>query len=90
MPLYEVFCLAKSRLLNAEIADLMKRTSRLVLSRGGVLTDVKSFGAQPLAYEIKRPGERHTEVGALVCLCLGALLLDAIITNREAEGDCFV
>lgn len=45
-----------------DVGTLMKQTGRLVLSRGGVVTDVKSFGKQELAYTIRRPGERHNEV----------------------------
>lgn len=61
MPLYELFCLAKPRIANADLASLMKQAGRIVLNSGGVLTDVKSFGSQKLAYVIKRPGERHAE-----------------------------
>lgn len=64
MPLYELFCLAKPRLGKAVLGDIIKLAGRTVLDKGGVITDVKSFGEQKLAYEIRRPGEKYEEVGA--------------------------
>jgi len=32
-----------------------------VMEKGGVVTNVTSYGARTLAYEFKRPGERHFE-----------------------------
>ena len=62
MPLYELFCLAKPRLNKAALGDIIKLAGRKVLDKGGVITDVKSFGEQRLAYEIRRPGEKYEEV----------------------------
>jgi small subunit ribosomal protein S6 len=59
MPLYELFCLARPRLGKAALAEIIRGAGNAVLARGGVVTDVKSFGEQPLAYEIRRPGARH-------------------------------
>jgi small subunit ribosomal protein S6 len=64
MPLYELFCLAKPRLGKAVLSDIIKLAGRTVLDKGGVITDVKSFGEQKLAYEIRRPGEKYEEVSA--------------------------
>ena len=62
MPLYELFCLAKPRLSKAVLGDIIKLAGRTVLDKGGVITDVKSFGERKLAYEIRRPGEKYDEV----------------------------
>lgn len=62
MPLYELFCLARPRLGKSQLADIIKLAGRTVLDKGGVITDVKSFGEQRLAYEIRKPGERHSQV----------------------------
>lgn len=64
MPLYELFCLARPRLGNAQLAEIIKLAGRTVLDKGGVITDVKSYGEQELAYEIRKPGERHTHVSS--------------------------
>lgn len=64
MPLYELFCLARPQLAKAQMADIIKLAGRTVLDKGGVITDIKSFGDQSLAYEIQRPGERHSHVGS--------------------------
>lgn len=60
MPLYELFCLSASRLSQAGLKEIMKKTGRIILSHNGVITDVKSFGEKKLAYCIRRPGERHS------------------------------
>ena len=62
MPLYELFCLAKPALTKPQLASMMTNIGKMVFSSGGVVTDVRSFGAQGLAYEIRRPGERYNEV----------------------------
>jgi hypothetical protein len=62
MPLYELFCLAKPRLAKQQLADIIKLVGKSVIDKGGVITDIKSFGEQPLAYEIRRPGEKYAEV----------------------------
>lgn len=59
MPLYELFCLAKSRLTPVELKRLMASAGRVILDKGGIITDVKAFGEQRLAYVVRRPGERH-------------------------------
>lgn len=62
MPLYELFCLAKPRIGKQALADIIKLAGRTVLDKGGVITDVKSFGEQKLAYEIRKPGAKFEEV----------------------------
>ena len=63
MPLYELFCLAKPALQRTQQAELLRSAAQVVLQRGGVLTDVKSFGERPLAYTVRRPGSKCDEVG---------------------------
>lgn len=62
MPVYELFCLAKPALGKAQLASMITDIGKMVLSSGGVLTDVRSYGKQQLAYDIRRPGERYPEV----------------------------
>lgn len=62
MPLYELFCLSKAQLSKVQLSEVIKLAGRIVLNHGGVITDVKSFGEQQLAYEIRRPGEKHHAV----------------------------
>ena len=62
MPLYELFCLARPRLPKAQLGDIIKLAARTVLDKGGLLTDVKSFGERELAYEIRKPGAKYNEV----------------------------
>ncbi|KAJ9508947.1 hypothetical protein QJQ45_028272 [Haematococcus lacustris] len=58
MPLYELMCLAKPALARPLMVEMMKRVGKLVSEKGGVVTDIKSFGDQHLAYDIRRPYER--------------------------------
>ncbi len=62
MPLYELMCLAKPALPRQELARIMQRVGELVMNRGGVLTNVTSYGEQHLAYDIRRPFERYAKV----------------------------
>ncbi|CAK0786027.1 hypothetical protein CVIRNUC_009240 [Coccomyxa viridis] len=61
MPLYELFCMARPALARPDAAQLIRNIAGAVLSRDGVLTDIKSFGDRQLAYTIKRPGQRYEE-----------------------------
>ena len=61
MPLYELFCLVKPG-LGKQVGDIMKLAGKTVIDRGGVLTDLKFFGEQPLAYLVRRPGEKYEKV----------------------------
>ena len=64
MPLYELFCLARPQLRQAEKAELFKKTAEIIFGAGGVVTDLKNFGERPLAYKVAGvlPGERHEKV----------------------------
>lgn len=64
MPLYELFCLARPQLQVAQNAELLRKAANAILSGGGVLTDIKSFGTRPLAYKVSGAlaGEKHAEV----------------------------
>ncbi len=77
MPLYELFCLAKPRLGKAVLGDIIKLAARTVLDKGGVITDIKSFGEQKLAYEIRRPGEKYEEVSARSALKISSFCVHA-------------
>ena len=60
MSTYELRCLARARAPRQAVAELLRAHGARVQAAGGVVQDVVSFGEQPLAYAIKRPGERHT------------------------------
>ncbi|BDA51076.1 probable 30S ribosomal protein S6 [Coccomyxa sp. Obi] len=61
MPLYELFCMAKPALARTQASQLLRSAASAVLSKGGVLTDIKSYGERELAYEIRRPGMKLNE-----------------------------
>lgn len=53
--LYELMCLAKPALPRAEMAFMMQQAGDLIMDRGGVVTDVVSFGEQLLGYDVRKP-----------------------------------
>jgi small subunit ribosomal protein S6 len=62
MPLYDLMAIVRAQAPRTAVAEVLRRAGVAVLDAGGVVTDVKSFGVRPLAYEIKRAGELHKEV----------------------------
>lgn len=62
MPLYELFAVAKPRLPKQQLADIMRAIGQTVMDQGGVVTDIKSYGERKLAYDIRQPGVRYSEV----------------------------
>ena len=62
MPLYELFCLAKPALAKPAVAEILRTAGNTIFQKGGIVTDVKSFGEIPLAYEIRKAGGIFKEV----------------------------
>lgn len=76
MVLYEAMILVSARAPKSACADVLRRLGTSVMEKGGVVTNVTSYGARTLAYEFKKPGERHFEVG---------LRSDRIESKRERK-----
>ena len=66
MPLYEFLCLAKSALPRQHLVRMMSRVGELVMGDGGIVTNVVSYGDQSLAYDIRKPFQRHDKVRELL------------------------
>lgn len=62
MPVYELFALLRADLPRSQIAEVLRRTGTAVLNGNGVLTDIKCYGEQPLAYRIPSPEGFQYEV----------------------------
>ena len=62
MPFYEFLCLAKPSLTRAHLARMMSRCGELVMGEGGIVTNVISYGEQSLAYDIRKPFQKHDKV----------------------------
>lgn len=73
MPVYELFALIRADLSREKIVAVLRRTGNTVLKGNGVLTDLKSYGEQPLAYRINSPDGYHYEVGMLLAHLVGCL-----------------
>jgi ribosomal protein S6 len=50
--LYQVLCLARP-MAAGELSAMMQKVGSTVYNAGGVVTDVKSYGKQYLAYKIR-------------------------------------
>lgn len=59
MPLYELLCLAKPVLPKAVAGAILQRVGQTVFKHGGVVTGVRSYGEQYLAYDLKKPFQRY-------------------------------
>ncbi|KAG0224281.1 hypothetical protein BGW42_005212 [Actinomortierella wolfii] len=61
MVFYELFCISRSRLVEANIKDLVKQTSLTVMNKGGVVRALKPWGDKQLPYRIRKHQEYHNE-----------------------------
>lgn len=74
MPVYELFALLRADLPREKIVDVLRRTGSTVLQGNGVLTDLKSYGEQPLAYRINSPAGYQYDVGCMPAGCCCCVL----------------
>ncbi|GIL89996.1 hypothetical protein Vretimale_18009 [Volvox reticuliferus] len=58
MPLYELLCFAKPA-PRAELVNLFRALGAVVYTNGGFVTQLKSYGEQYLAYDLRQPFERY-------------------------------
>ena len=62
MVLYDAMIVVSAKVPKTACADVLRRLGASVMDAGGVVTNVASYGARTLAYEFRRPGEKHFEV----------------------------
>ena len=88
MPLYDLVVLVKAAVPRPQLADIMRRAGLQILDKGGVMTDIKSFGTRTLAYEFRKPGEKHYEVRYTRCvsMCTNAAALDPHKISQNIGG----
>jgi ribosomal protein S6 len=67
MPLYELLCLARPLLPRNELQRMIQKVGGMVYEKGGVVTNVVSYGKQPLAYKIKGVQGKFDEVRSHCC-----------------------
>jgi small subunit ribosomal protein S6 len=86
MVLYDAMIVVSAKVPKTACADVLRRLGASVMDAGGVVTNVASYGARTLAYEFRRPGEKHFEVrrrGATI----GGTARDARDETRDARED---
>ncbi|PNH12878.1 30S ribosomal protein S6 [Tetrabaena socialis] len=59
MPLYELLCLVKPAVRRQEMVTLVRALGDAVYRNGGFVTQLKSYGEQHLAYDLRRPFEKY-------------------------------
>ena len=63
MPVYQLLCQLKPHVVGTDkVFKVMKVLGLMVHESGGILTSLKSFGAVPTAYTIKRRGLKTNEL----------------------------
>lgn len=55
---------AKPGLGKQHLAQILRAVGQQVMEHGGVVTDIRSYGERRLAYDIRQPGSRFSEVRA--------------------------
>ncbi|KAK3815297.1 MAG: 30S ribosomal protein S6 [Benniella sp.] len=61
MVFYELFCISRTRLVEANLKDLVKQTSLIVMNKGGVVRSLKPLGEKQLPYRIRKHQEYHVQ-----------------------------
>ncbi|KAF9542888.1 hypothetical protein KI688_006204 [Linnemannia hyalina] len=61
MVFYELFCISRTRLVEANLKDLVKQTSLIVMNKGGVVRNLKPLGEKQLPYRIRKHQEHHVQ-----------------------------
>lgn len=73
MPVYELLCLCRPLLQRDELQRMIQKVGGMVYTKGGVVTNVVSYGKQPLAYKVRGVQGKFDEVSCLAfrssCLC---------------------
>lgn len=59
MPTYDVACIARKRGSNKKMNRLVGRIAKDLHKRGGVVRKVEHYGMRPLAYPVRRKGQKH-------------------------------
>ncbi|RIA91374.1 30S ribosomal protein S6 [Glomus cerebriforme] len=57
---YELICIARAGLMEANFKDLVRNSAKHVLERGGVVRGFENWGEMPLAKRTRRHQEYHT------------------------------
>lgn len=62
MPLYELLCLAQPALAKPVMVKMITNVANVLYSNGAVVTSLKSYGDQYLAYKIKGVRGKYDQV----------------------------
>lgn len=88
MPVYELLCLARPLLAKQAVQSMMSKVGRMVYVQGGVVTDIKSYGEQSLAYKIKGVQDKYDKVCHRSAAVSACDLQDQRIAAPSISGTC--
>lgn len=83
MPLYELLCLARPLLARDQLQRMIEKVGGMVYSKGGVVTNVVSYGKQPLAYKISGVHGKFDEVSSDHISCCGCIVAVALLDTAH-------
>ncbi|OZJ04951.1 hypothetical protein BZG36_01746 [Bifiguratus adelaidae] len=61
MPFYELVCIARSNLLQANLKDLVRTSTLQILDHGGVVRGFQNLGDRPIPHRIKKHQVYHND-----------------------------
>jgi small subunit ribosomal protein S6 len=59
MPTYDVACISRKKASNKKMKRIVGRVAADLNKRGGVVRKIEHYGMRPLAYPIRRKGQKH-------------------------------
>ncbi len=62
MPCYQLLCFAKPGMSPERLSELFRAVARVVYREGGGFRRVENLGVRPVAYPLRKGGERYDEV----------------------------
>lgn len=62
MPAYELLCLVRPVLSKQELQRMIHKVGSMVYGKGGVITNVQSYGEQMLAYKVSNVHGKYDKV----------------------------
>ena len=62
MPCYQLLCFAKPGMTPERLSELFRAVARVVYREGGGFRRVENLGVRPVAYPLRKGGERYDEV----------------------------
>eukprot|EP00958_Prasinococcus_capsulatus_P020711 scaffold2740_cov418-Prasinococcus_capsulatus_cf.AAC.7 len=81
MPFYEALLMLRASLPKTEMQKLVQKVGTTVINNGGAVGDLTSYGVRPLAYTVRKSGDRHSQADmASMTLLTGPHVIEELVT----------